>query len=290
VNERSIVICGFPESGKTTYLAALWHLITARSHQTVLEFKSLLAGDATHLNALATRWRSGITQPRTDTKTDQLVSMLLSDTAKNAFKLTVPDLSGESFRIMFEDRECSTSTAGILTGGEGLLFFIHADHIRAPHLVVDIAAQAEYIGAPIPDNQAVKWSAKMVPTQVRIVDLLQLFTAEPLSVSYRRVAIIFSAWDKVAEEGRTPEEFLEERLPLLDQYLRSAADGWQWRVYGVSAQGSDYEKDENHPLSVAQKAKLEEIRGLNEPSERIKVIADGAESTDLTEPIAWLMS
>jgi hypothetical protein len=29
--ERSISICGFPESGKTSYLAALWHLITTGS-------------------------------------------------------------------------------------------------------------------------------------------------------------------------------------------------------------------------------------------------------------------
>ena len=30
MSKRTIVIIGLPESGKTTYLAALWHLITAR--------------------------------------------------------------------------------------------------------------------------------------------------------------------------------------------------------------------------------------------------------------------
>jgi len=287
--DRSIVICGFPESGKTTYLAALWHLITARTHPTALRFRSLLAGDSTHLNALAKRWRDGLTQIRTDIKTDQLVSMNLADANEHALRLTVPDLSGESYRVMFEDRECSTSLASILTGGEGLLFFVHADRIKAPHLVIDVAAQSTALGAAIPGGQVVPWSPSMAPTQIRVVDLLQMLTLHPLSVKYRRVVIILSAWDKVADEGRTPAEFLRERLPLLDQYLRSEADAWEWRVYGVSAQGADYEK-ENQPLTSTQQAKLEELRGLDEPSERIKVIFEGSESSDLTEPIAWLIS
>jgi hypothetical protein len=116
-----------------------------------------------------------------------------------------------------------------------------------------------------------------------------MLTRHPLSVKYRRVAIILSAWDKVAEEGRTPAQFLKERLPLLEQYLCSNADAWEWKVYGVSAQGADYEK-ENQPLSSTQQAKLQELRELDEPSERIKVIFEGSESSDLTEPIAWLMS
>ena len=120
------------------------------------------------------------------------------------------------------------------------------------------------------------------------MDLLQLLRLPPLQIGFRRIAIVLSAWDKVADEGRTPEEFLAERLPLLDQYLRSGADNWVWRVYGVSAQGADYEK-ENEKLSDSQRAKLQELRALDEPSMRIRVVSEGPESRDLTEPIAWLM-
>lgn len=289
MTERSLVICGFPESGKTTYLAALWHLITARSHSTVLHFKSLLAGDASHLNAIATRWRLGLTQVRTKTSTSQLVSMHLADDRGNVFRLTVPDLSGESYRVMFEDRECSTDLESIITQGEGLLFFIHSDEIRSPHLVVDVAAQSAALGASIPKGQAIPWTPKLVPTQVRMVDLLQMLTLPPLSVQYRRVAIILSAWDKVRDEGLSPAKFLKERLPLLHQYLHSAGDNWDWRVYGVSAQGGDYEK-ENRSLSDQELARLQQLREMHEPSERISVVVDGSESHDLTEPISWLMT
>jgi hypothetical protein len=75
---------------------------------------------------------------------------------------------------------------------------------------------------------------------------------------------------------------------LLDQYLRSGADQWISRVYGVSAQGGDYE-EENKTLSEFQSAKLRALRALDEPSKRIRVVSAGPETRDLTEQIAWLM-
>jgi hypothetical protein len=155
-------------------------------------------------------------------------------------------------------------------------------------LVVNVVSQSNALGSTIPAGQEIAWSPSLSPTQVQIVDLLQLLRLPPLQIGFRRIAIVLSAWDKVADEGRTPEEFLAERLPLLDQYLRSGADNWVWRVYGVSAQGADYEK-ENEKLSDSQRAKLQELRALDEPSMRIRVVSEGPESRDLTEPIAWLM-
>ena len=189
---------------------------------------------------------------------------------------------------MYEDRDCAPAVAEILTRGQGMLFLIHADRIRQPHLVVNMVSQSNALGIAIPSGQEVAWSPSLSPTQVQIVDFLQLLRLPPLEVSCRRIAIGLSAWDKVADEGRSPEAFLAERLPLLDQYLRSGADDWLWRIYGVSAQGADYEK-ENENLSGSQLAKLQELRALDEPSMRIRVVSDGSESRDLTEPLAWLM-
>ncbi len=91
-----------------------------------------------------------------------------------------------------------------------------------------------------------------------------MFPIAPLNVQIHRIAIVLSAWDKVEEEGQSPERFVGERLPLLKQYLDSGADGWQWKVYGVSAQGGDYEK-ENEPLTGPKLVKLNELKALDEP-------------------------
>jgi hypothetical protein len=289
--ERSLIIAGFPESGKTTYLAALWSILTARltASSTTLRFESLGEGEFSHLNAIAQRWLDGFRQFHTEIPGNKVVQMNLLGPDQKPVRLAFPDLSGESYRHMFEERECDRQVAQILTSGQGMLYFIHSDTIRPPQLITTVMQQSQALGAPIPPNQYVPWSPRLAPTGVQTVDLLQLLRAKPVQVPFGRLAIVLSAWDKVAEENRTPKEFVAERLPLLNQYLHSGADNWDWKIYGVSAQGADYEK-EKEELSPAQQAKLDAVRSLDDLAERITVICDERESHDLTEPLSWLMS
>jgi hypothetical protein len=266
----------------------MWHLVTTGAAQTALRFESLRNGDAAHLNALATRWRNGLKQARTEIGSSQLVSMNLKNTSGDVVRLTLPDLSGESYRDMFEVRECDPAVAGFLGGSQGMLLLVHADNIRQPLMVTQAVAQTEALGSTIPDRQEIAWEPRLAPTQVQLVELLQLLRQPPLNVPFRRLAIVLSAWDKVEDEGRKPEQFLGERLPLLKQYLDSDADEWERKVYGVSAQGGEYEQEDDR-FTGPKLDKLNELKALDEPSMRIKVVSDSATSSDLTEPISWLM-
>ena len=283
--ERSVVIIGLPASGKTTYLAALWHLITAREVDTTLQFGDLRAGDSAHLNAIAARWRKAVVQERTAVAGNRLVSMNLLDAANQAVRVTFPDLPGETYRGMWEDRDCEPEIADILRTGDVLLF-VHADTIRAPNWIVDEVGLSEAAGLEGPDGQAKPWNPRLTPTQVQLVDLLQLLRMPPLDVGRRRLAVMLSAWDKAREEALTPEDYLGAKLPLLSQYLCRGADGWHWRVYGLSAQGGEYDRAEPdaEPLPEA-----EELRALDRPSNRIQIVGPEGDTHDLTEPLAWLM-
>jgi hypothetical protein len=215
--------------------------------------------------------------------------MNLKNVAGDIMRLTLPDLSGECYRDMFELRECDPSVAEFLKGSQGMLLLIHADNIKAPLMVTTVAAQTQALGSTLPAGQEVKWEPRLAPTQIQLVELLQLLREPPLTLGFERIAVVFSAWDKVEAEGRSPDRFLGERLPLLKQYLESGADGWEWKVYGVSAQGGDYEK-EDEPFTGAKLEKLNELKALDEPSMRIKVVSSTSpSSSDLTEPISWLM-
>ena len=277
MTHRAVVICGFQESGKTTFLAALWHLVTSREVDTTLRFGSLRNGDASHLNAIAARWRNAEVQDRTEVASNRLVSMNLLTGDGGLVRVSFPDLSGEVYRRMWEDRDCNAEVADILRGGSGVLLFAHADRIRAPQWVVDETALMRQLGLPVGNAEAISWHPRLAPTQVQIVDLLQLLRTPPLDIGPRRLALMLSAWDKVAAEGRTPAAFLGERLPLLDQYLRQRADGWTWRVWGVSAQGGDFATE------------ADVLRAKDVPSTRIRLVDERTESHDLTEPLAWLM-
>ncbi len=284
--ESSVVIVGLPSSGKTTFLAALWHLITARDITTRLRFGNLLAGNATHLNAIAARWRDAKVQERTTVTGSRLVSMNLLDGAGQAVRVTFPDLPGEAFQQMWEDRDCEPVVADILQSGNVLLF-VHSDTIRAPKWVVDEVAQSRAIGLEVPVGKAMPWHPSLAPTQVQLVDLLQLLCMPPLAIGPRRLAIMLSAWDKARAEGMTPADYLEAKLPLLAQYLRRGADGWTWRIYGLSAQGGEYDPIDEKGEKVPE---AEELRKLDKASERIKLIGPEVETHDVTEPIEWLVA
>src|SRR5436309_7725049 len=101
--ERSVVIIGLPASGKTTFLAALWHLITARDVETRLRFGTLRVGDLAYLNAIAARWREAKVQDRTAVTGNRIVSMSLINPAEGAVRVTFPDVPGEGYLRMWED-------------------------------------------------------------------------------------------------------------------------------------------------------------------------------------------
>ncbi len=215
-----------------------------------------------------------------------MVSMNLVDGAGVAVRVTFPDVPGEAYRRMWEDRDCDPTVAEILKA-ESVLLFVHADTIRRPGWVVDEVKLAKEMGIEITKDEPVHWHPRFAPTQVQLVDVLQMMRQSPIDIGPRRLAIMLSAWDKVQDEELLPKEFLDAKMPLLSQYLRQAADGWIYRVYGVSAQGGDYDRAEDGAQKVPA---ADDIRKLDSASTRINLVGPGVETHDLTEPISWLMN
>lgn len=286
MKQQSIVVLGLPGSGKTTFLAALWHLVFSRETQTKLRFGSLKSGNVKHLNTIVARWRNAQMQERTLLAGNQFVSINLLTEDKNAVTVTFPDIAGESYRQMWEERECEKVVAETLTQGSVLLF-VHADQIKRPLWIVDVAAMARALDLPADEAaQPVPWEPSMAPTQVQLVGLLGLLGEAPLDIGPRRLVVMLSAWDKAKGERLSPREFLRAKLPLLSQYLDTNPMLWQWTVYGVSAQGGEYD-DTQHGAQPKQEA--QDLRASDEPSKRIELTDGVCASHDLTVPLAWLM-
>lgn len=282
---RSVVAIGLPSSGKTTYLAALWHVICDHDLAKKLSFHRLRSGDTKHLNAITKRWLNAKVQERTFFSGSRLVSIDLKDHSNSPLHLTFPDIAGETFRDMWEKRECDSKEAEFLRNG-GVLLFIHADNIKPPKWVVIETATAKELGIEITDDGSIPWHPKYAPTQVKIVSLLSTLREDPLDTGPRRLAVMLSAWDKVRDEGLSPDKFIEEKLPLLHQYLRQDAGKWEWRAFGVSAQGEDYDKPEDQVITEG----AERMLALDRPSMRIQLVYGQTQSHDLTEPLEWLIS
>lgn len=285
--QHHIVTVGLPASGKTTFLAALWHLVCKSDVQNMrLKFAGLRKGNKAYLTEIADLWRDGRIQERTVLRGDRVVTIDLMDHSGTEVQLEFPDIAGETFRQMWEKRDCDPTVAEMLRDGNVLLF-IHPDTIKPIIRVVSVAAMATDCGIQDGnDKVAVPWNPEFAPTQVQIVSLLSMLREPALDKSHasRRLAVMLSAWDTVQAQGLTPAQYLERELPLLHQYLRQAADGWKWRVYGVSAQGGPYDKADAKTRSEATIAILDQ-----EPSHRIQLVHNDRTSHDLTEPLEWLI-
>lgn len=281
---QDIVVLGLPGSGKTTFLAALWHLLTSGEVNTKLSLVRLNADQASHLNEIAALWRKARVQERTLSAGDRTVTMWLQAGTEPEFQLSFPDMAGESFQEMWEGRRCAPEVAACMQSS-GVLLFVHADKIKKPGWIIEDIEDAEAMGLPVEPGRPVSWSARLAPTQVKLVDILQSLQSKALDIGPRRVAIVLSAWDKAVGAGKRPEEYLAAHLPLLQQYLRHGLDkGWIVKVFGVSAQGGVYD-EQGKPANV----EAQRIREIDVPSERISVVSAEGDSHDLTEPLKWLL-
>ncbi|RWE24773.1 MAG: hypothetical protein EOS41_14380 [Mesorhizobium sp.] len=128
VAHRHVVI-GFQGSGKTTYAAALWHLVDARAKEapTVLS-KGTHRGDYGYLEAIAGAWESGYQVKRSGVGTWLPIAInLTSQAIEGDIELSFVDMSGETFEQIFASREYDARVETMARGCEGLLLFVSAD-------------------------------------------------------------------------------------------------------------------------------------------------------------------
>lgn len=270
-------IIGLPGSGKTTFLAALWHLLDAGeiSSKFVLD---KLVGDHTHLNLIVEAWRKCEEVPRTSMAAETKVSIHVREAASGQKAvLHFPDLSGESFERQLSARLCTTDYVEGFEGPGGILLFVTADRASDGMGILDVAplVPGEEVVEQIEEHR--EWTPEMVSMQVNLVDLLQFLQHLPFRRRVRRIAVVVSAWDVIKTPSLEPVHWLERELPLLHQFLISNPESFEFRIYGVSAQGGDVKSERKSELVVKT------------PSTRINCVGPETDPHDLTSPIAWLM-
>lgn len=292
------MIVGLPKSGKTTYLAALWHLINAGEIKTKLVLEKLV-GDTHYLDTISAAWRRCEPVPRTSMQKEQSMEMHVRPAGASAASVLVfPDLSGESFRRQVNLRRCRQSYFDACESAKGLLLFVTANRGQDDLTIVELnraigeepkppaiepapeqptqsataAAGSGLATAP----KKIDWTPELIPDQVRLIELLQFLQDRPFTPRRRRLAVIISAWDTVRNAQLTPEKWLEREMPGLRQFLSSNSEAFEPRYYGVSAQGGSL-KQRDHLLKQT-------------PSSRLTCIGPDTDLHDLTSPIVWLLA
>lgn len=291
---KRLLVFGLQASGKTTFAAALWHLLDSREVPTAL-VKGAHTGDFKYLEKIAKSWSEGWQVERTKSDEVEVVRINLKNPiSKSDIVLEFTDLAGESIERAFSSRLCDQSLVDVVNESEGMLLFVSASRLaddvtileafgdgrdeaeEAKHEVGDTAAP----GA-VEDEGEMEWNPDATPLQVRLVDLLQAFQLAPFMQRRFRVAVIVSAWD--LSDGTAPDIWFARRFPLLDQYLRGPEGSIELRIYGVSAQGGQVSK-----RGEAAPEDRDRLLATIPASNRIQIVGPEAREHDLTGPIYWL--
>lgn len=289
VEERTCFMIGMPSSGKTTYLVSLTSMLMFGGKETALNLKSHDRPEGMeNIQDAIEKFNKFQPVGRTISTAEGWIKLPLYDKQGNKICLRVPDLSGEIFRDLVNERRLKKDIAHHLREADILLFFLNIDTLseerRIPLNEESTMAliEKEYDKSAVEQGktQLAKSDAqdKKLVTQTDLVELLQCVLH--LSKKRVRVKFIISAWDslekRLAPEERTPEKCMAKFLSLFLQFLRSNSERVIAEIWGVSAQGFDF----------SDQAELEK-RMIDYLGNHARVIApNGEESHDLTRLLA----
>lgn len=239
---------GLRGSGKTTFLAALWHYLESAELKDELELPQLQP-DRDYLNSIRNNWLALKPVGRTSLRTRTTVSMSLQDKRTSAgIKISIPDLSGESFRLQWSTRKAPATYLSFARESTGAFLFIHPSEVKRTHA---IKSSDETDQMKVEDERRIppskNWSAEQSSTQVQLVDIVQSLLRMREIATPMRMAVVISAWD-VIKVRISPLGWVDSRLPLLSQFLRANQNLFASEIFGVSAQGGDLVADRDRLL------------------------------------------
>lgn len=288
---RSQLIVGMPNSGKSTYIGALRHLLVAAEVTTELEL-SALSENEKHLNALEDKWLNCEQVPRTKPATEGWVEFRVKDRQTSVeSNVMLPDLRGEAFEQPACISRCDGDLYQAVATADGIMLFTNADREDDSMMTDDLSDilgdETQTAGGEEAPTQTETSATTMIepppfvpekmPEEVKIVEFLQMANRRPLMARRRKLALFISAWDTV-QGNPSPSEWFKQNRPMLHQFLMANAELWDIRVYGVSAQGGKL---------PAQQA---ELKAVACPSKRIQIIGHDVAAHDLSSPLRWLIS
>jgi Double-GTPase 1 len=217
--------------------------------------------------------------PRTDSDTEGNVRLRMSSPGGELI-VDLPDRSGERLRMMINGRAWDRDLQAAIGELDGALLFLHVMRFDPgrPAEELDLLLAGPEPSQPDPnpaEEDPVPWEPPLMPSDVRAVDLLQaLLTqrAAPLPL-----AVVLSAWDCTSSE-HPPAAWLAANAPLLVQFLDTHKDELPYTVFGVSAQGFDFNNPDNAGSELA----------ASDPWDRASVLDGDGANVSLGQPLLWL--
>ncbi|QAY97195.1 hypothetical protein CWB41_04930 [Methylovirgula ligni] len=280
-----MVMVGWPDSGKTNYLAALWNDLRVGQGQISAP---ALPDEITYVEEALAFQSRGQFAPRSDknieeSRRDFSVSVKLNNPPDSALlEIVVPDITGELWKTAVETTEIAPEWMEELNAAAGAILFVRVlskenvsplDWVTTDRLLMVTRFTA-----------ADEKRARSLPTQVALCELLRFLE---LTLPNRkggrrpRVAIVVAAWDLLdaSTAAKGPVAYLRHEYPMFAGRLDDV-ERLELAVFGVSALGGDFAD----PAFKERFLKGEESGFVTTGAGR-----DQRVEKDITAPIAWVI-
>jgi len=245
-----LVFLGLPRTGKSTFLGAFWALVQSPAEPAVRETR--FGGDRSYVQKLADQVARGDALDRTALDASEELAVEVDFEPGGVADLLIPDTSGESLRVLAEQRIWYPNLLAACTQATAILMFVHPDRLRMPQRIA-VTSGGEPAPAPEPERSpehvdfhppdGVAFQAQEhTATAAQLIDVFENLSELWSDRRPIRVGVVVSAWDRVVGEPKpTPYAWLAARLPGTLATLESNRDVADFEVFGVSAQGGSLE-------------------------------------------------
>lgn len=274
---RSVILLGGPDSGKTNYIGPLWRALDNKAGAL---HAAEQPEDLNFVLEITDHIFAGSFAPRSehsDARRDFEVVVAATEGGTRS-RLIVPDISGELWRKAVIECEISADWMSELEQADAALLFVRVDSDQdvRPLDWVTSRGMMQKIGG----NED-----KGPPTQVMLCELIRFLEtslARRSDGDLPRLSVVVTAWDLVDPDKfrQGPLAFLEREYPLVAGRLRDL-EGLDVQIFGLSSVGGDLKNDTEYRNEFLESGP--DGRGWIAISE-----GEGwRKAPDITIPIAW---
>lgn len=244
MENKIVSMVGMPGSGKTTFLANICNMLIDGGVDTKLTARvDELPTLSDTLEECGEKLLAGQSFERTPTEVKYKVKINLYNSQGEKYIFEIPDCSGEKYRDLVQDRQIDENFVIQFRDSDSILFFVNYFNMSKEELIK--VENKEQKAEEISGEDSVEKNREANESQ--IVELLQLIIEFIKGYRRPKIKVIISAWDIIAqseEQYNIPSDFLVKKLPLLNQYLICNKTDIDYDVWGISAQGGDFECEE----------------------------------------------
>ncbi|HEY9774052.1 MAG TPA: hypothetical protein V6C81_09630 [Planktothrix sp.] len=252
--KKHVLLIGGYAAGKTSYLGRIWIEIDYGLCNFKLKERPQTEK---YLIDISNHLLKGKFPPRTD-QTNELTmggcSIAISH-ASSEFNLVAPDLAGEDWERLYENREWQLES--MIDENCVSCCLIRADRIR-PMLSFHTHGRTYSSSAELRDDVSSNEAAKPA-SELFLVEWLQMlkrcFNRRLGRKFAPKVAIVLTAWDAIPFDLQPdPEQFIHRDMPLLSQFIQNNSMDFEFGIFGFSSTGVDVKQMTSHSSECTEES------------------------------------